>query len=169
MNENEQDIDLNNDVVNDEEGNIDDTTSELEELRAYKAEQEEVKRTAEQNRENAKRRVNQKQPTKTNLTPTDTNRDIQEIKFIHKVSTFAEENNLTKVQAERVLKLYPDATSETLKDPFIAEGLKAIARKERVEDSTPRTGRVSTIGGKNFSDMTHAEREKNFTKAYNLN
>lgn len=168
MNENEQDIDLNNDVVNETDTAID-VTAELEELRAYKAEQEEVKRTAEQNRENAQRRVNQKQSTKTNLTSTDTNRDIQEIKFIHKVSTFAEENNLTKVQAERVLKLYPDATSETLKDPFIAEGLKAIARKERVEDSTPRTGKVSTIGGKNFSEMTHAEREKNFTKAYNLN
>ena len=168
MNENEQDIDLNNDVVNETDTTID-VTAELEELRAYKAEQEEVKRTAEQNRENAQRRVSQKQPTKTNLTSTDTNRDIQEIKFIHKVSTFAEENNLTKVQAERVLKLYPDATSETLKDPFIAEGLKAIARKERVEDSTPRTGKVSTIGGKNFSEMTPAEREKNFTKAYNLN
>jgi LAS superfamily LD-carboxypeptidase LdcB len=166
MNENEQDIDLNNDVVDEGVETIDDTASELEELRAYKAEQEELKRKADENRENAKRRVAQKQPTKTNLTSTD--KDIQEIKFIHKVSTFAEENNLTKIQAERVLKLYPDATSETLKDPFIAEGLKAIARKERVEDSTPKTGRVSTIGGKSFSEMTPAEREKNFTKAYNL-
>jgi len=48
MNENQEDIDLNNDVVNEEVGNIDDTTSELEELRAYKAQQEEAKLQAEQ-------------------------------------------------------------------------------------------------------------------------
>ena len=94
----------------------------------------------------------------------DTIKDIQEIKFLRKRDTFAEENNLTKAQAEKVLTLYPNATAETLKDPFIAEGIKAIARKERVDEATPGAGKISTVNGKTFTQMTEEERSVNWIK-----
>lgn len=87
-------------------------------------------------------------------------KDIAEIKFLRKIERFAEDNSLTKAQAEKVLKLYPDATSEILKDPFIAEGLKALARKERVENSTPGAGRPSNSTSKGYSEMTLEERKR---------
>lgn len=151
------------------------TTEELEALDAQETHTptiEKSDREVELEKRNAilQRLLNKKNKTvsTTNTNNSDTSKDIQEIKFIHKVATFAEENSLTKTQAERVLKLYPDATSETLKDPFIAEGLKAIARKERVDDATPRAGKVTSIAGKTFAEMTPQERESNFTKMYNL-
>ena len=116
------------------------------------------------------RLLNKKNKTTTNV-PNKSNssdKDIQEIKFIHKVSTFAEEHGLSKMQAERVLKLYPDANSETLKDPFVSEGIKALAKKERVDESTPRQGRVSTMAGKSFKEMSEDERKSNFVRMYNL-
>jgi hypothetical protein len=163
MNENTQDIDLNNDVVNETNTDIDDVSAELEELRAYKAEQEEARLQAERNREAAKRRLAQKQPTNTNVNNT-VLKDIAEIKFARKIDTFAEENGLTRTQAERILKLEPNATADTLKDPFYAEGLKAIARKERVENATPGASSQVSVNGKSFKDMTPDERKANFSK-----
>lgn len=164
MDENIQDIDLeNNDVIEtteEETQEVDEITQELEELRAYKAEIEK--------KEAIRRRLAKKQPTNNNLTKESLN-DIQEIKFIHKVSTFAEENNLTKMQAERVLKLYPNANAETLKDPFIAEGLKALVRKERVEANTPGINGTVKVAGKTFKEMTPEERKANFAKIVGSN
>lgn len=161
MNETNEDIDLNNDVVNEEAGTIDDTNSELEELRAYKAQQEEAQAQAERNREAAQRRLSQKKPTNVNNTVL---KDIAEIKFARKIDTFAEENGLTRTQAERILKIEPNATADTLKDPFYAEGLKAIARKERVENATPGASSQVSVNGKSFKDMTPDERKANFSK-----
>ncbi len=163
MNENTQDIDLNNDVVNETETNLEDVTAELEELRAYKQAQEEAQAQAERNREAAKRRLAQKQPTNTNVNNS-VLKDIAEIKFARKIDTFAEENGLTRTQAERVLKIEPNATAETLKDPFIAEGIKALARKERVENATPGASTQISVNGKSFKEMTPQERAANFAK-----
>ena len=160
MNENNQD----NQVFDEPVTNIDDVTAELEELRAYKQAQEEAQAQAERNREAAKRRLAQKQTTNTNVTTPDLARDIQEIKFARKIDTFAEENGLTRVQAERVLKIEPNATAETLKDPFIAEGIKALARKERVENATPGASTQISVNGKSFKEMTPQERAANFAK-----
>lgn len=169
MENNESTVENLENLTTEELEALDQATPEPQDSIDYKAKAE----AAEKRAAILQRLLNKKDktvsPTNTNVTPTETVKDIQEIKFIHKVSTFAEDNNLTKAQAERVLKLYPDATSETLKDPFIAEGLKAIARKERVEDSTPKAGRVTAVAGKGFSEMSEKEREANFTKMYGLN
>lgn len=105
--------------------------------------------------------------TKTNTNksgPGDISKDIEEIRFLRKVDTFAEDNGLTKAQAQRVLSINPNATSETLKDPFFAEGLKAIARKEKVESATPGSGRVAVVNGKSFKELSRDERIANFGK-----
>lgn len=94
----------------------------------------------------------------------DSSKDIQEIKHALKVDNFAEEHGLTKIQARKVLEINPNATADTLKDPFIAEGIKAMARKERVDNATPSGGRVTTINGKTFKDMTEDERKANYSK-----
>ena len=101
--------------------------------------------------------------TTTNNQP-DYSKDIAEIKLARKIDSFSEENGLTRVQAEKILSLYPNATAETLKDPFIAEGIKAIARKERVDNATPNSSRGAVINGKTFRDMTRDERIANFSK-----
>lgn len=163
MNETPEDIAFNNDVVNETETAIDDVSVELEELRAFKAQQEEAMQLAERNREAAKRRLAQKPPTNTNVNNT-VLKDIAEIKFARKIDTFAEENGLTRTQAERILKIEPNATTETLKDPFYAEGLKAIARKERVDNATPGASNQVSVNGKSFKDMTPQERQANFSK-----
>jgi hypothetical protein len=114
----------------------------------------------------AQRLLNKKD--KTNNNPNHAvDAEIEEIRFIHKVSTFAEQHNLTKTQAEYIIKHYPNATDAILKDPFVASGLKALARTERVENSTPGAGRATTVNGKTFKDMTREERIENFSKLFN--
>lgn len=88
-------------------------------------------------------------------------KDIAEIKFYRKVEVFAEENGLNKKQAEQVLKLYPNATAETLKDPFIQAGINALARKERVAENTPRgSSTKSTTSSKSYGQMTQEEKKE---------
>lgn len=155
--ENIQDIDLvNNDVIEtteEETPEVDEVTQELEELRAFKAEIEKKNAIA--------RRLAKKAPTtnKTNLIDQDLAKDIQEFKFDRKVSRFAEENGLTKSQAEKVLTLKPDATASDLNDEFIKAGLEALSKKSRVVLNTPR-GRnsVSSSPSKSLSEMTEAEK-----------
>ena len=155
--ENIQDIDLeNNDVIETtEEGTqeVDDVTRELEELRAFKAEIEKKNAIA--------RRLAKKAPTtnKTNIIDQDLAKDIQEFKFDRKVSRFAEENGLTKTQAEKVLSYKPNATAEDLNDEFIRAGLEALAKKTKVAQNTPR-GRnsISSAPAKSLSEMTEAEK-----------
>lgn len=97
----------------------------------------------------------------------DYTKDVLEIKQALKIDRFAEENGLTKSQARRVLEINPNANSETLKDPFIAEGLKALARKERVDEATPQGGKVTTINGKSFKEMSEEERKASYSKMIN--
>jgi len=144
------------------------TTEELEQLDQETPNPTEAKdEVAELKKRNAilQRLLSKKnKPTNTNLTTPDLSKDIQEIKFARKIDTFAEENGLSRVQAERVLKIEPNATAETLKDPFIAEGIKALARKERVENATPGASNQVSVNGKSFKEMTPQERAANFVK-----
>jgi hypothetical protein len=144
------------------------TTEELEQLDQETPNPTEAKdEVAELKKRNAilQRLLSKKnKPINTNLTTPDLSKDIQEIKFARKIDTFAEENGLTRVQAERILKLEPNATAETLKDPFYAEGIKALARKERVENATPGASNQISVNGKSFKEMTPEERKANFTK-----
>lgn len=154
MDENIQDIDLeNNDVIETTES-VDEVTQELEELRAYKAEIEKKNAIA--------RRLAKKVPTinKTNTIDQDLANDIAEFKFERKVSRFAEENGITKVQAEKLFTLKPNATAEDLKDEFVQAGLQALERKQKVVANTPR-GRnsVSSAPAKSLSEMTTAEKQ----------
>jgi len=110
------------------------------------------------------RLMNKKNKPTTNLTNPDLSKDIAEIKLARKIDTFAEENGLSRVQAERVLKLEPNANAETLKDPFYAEGIKALARKERVDNATPGASTQVSVNGKSFKEMTPQERTASFSK-----
>ena len=102
--------------------------------------------------------------TNDNKPNSDFTKDILEVRQALKVDAFAEENGLTKAQARKVFEINPNATAETLKDPFIAEGLKAIARKDRVDEATPQGGRVTTVNGKTWKDMSEDERRANYKK-----
>lgn len=163
MNENIQDIDLNNDVVNEEEVVIDDITSELEELRAYKAQQEEAKLQAERNREAAKRRLAQKQPINSNLNQSAL-KDLEEVKFALKVDNLAEQTGFTKAQIKEVLKKIPNATAELILDPIVATGLREEARKASLQANTPGAGKPATVNGRTFKEMSKEERQANFGK-----
>jgi hypothetical protein len=102
-----------------------------------------------------KSKVEEKPITKNNL-----ENEIAEIKFSLKVANFAEENGLSKKQAEQVLKLNPNATAETLQDPFFKAGLEALQKKNRVEENMPKGGSGrSTKPEKKYSDMTEDERK----------
>jgi hypothetical protein len=163
MNENEQDIDLNNDVVDEGAEDIDDSASELEELRAYKQAQEEAKAKAEQNREAAKRRLAQKQPNNSNLNQS-TLKDLEEVKFALKVENLSEQTGFTKQQIKDVLKMIPQATVETFTNPLISDGLKEQLRKASLQANTPGAGKPATVNGKSFKEMTKKERQNNFNK-----
>lgn len=90
--------------------------------------------------------------------------DIAEIKQFHKISSFAENNGLTKAQAEQVLKYNPNATAESLKDPVVSAIVSTLARQERVENATPRSTSANTVNGKTFQTMTRDERVANWSK-----
>lgn len=167
MNETNEDIDLNNDVVKEasnDNQDVDSQLAELEELRAYKAQQEEARLQAERNREAAKRRLAQKQPTNNNLIPNETIKDLEEVKFALKVENLSEQTGFTKSQIKDVLKMIPNATVETFTNPLIAEGLKEQLRKERLAVNTPGVGKPATINGKSFKEMSREERVANFDK-----
>lgn len=160
MDENIQDIDLvNNDVTETiDTTTVDETelaTQELEDLRAFKADIEKKNAIA--------RRLAKKAPTTTNkpnLNDQELAKDIAEFKFDRKVSRFAEDNGLTKLQAERVLAYNPNATAEDLKDEFIKAGVEALARNQKLVANTPR-GRnsVSSAPAKSLSEMTPTEKQ----------
>lgn len=153
-----QDVDLeNNETVIDTttDTEVDEVTQELEDLRAYKAEIEKKNAIA--------RRLSKKASTNTNKSNSldqDLANDIAEFKFDRKITRFADENGISRVQAERLLTLKPNATAEDLKDEFIRAGLDALSKKQRVENNTPR-GRnsVSSVQAKPLSEMTLAEKE----------
>lgn len=94
----------------------------------------------------------------------DLSKDIMEVRQALKVDRFAEDNGLTKAQARKVLEINPNATAETLKDPFIAAGLDKIKRQDRVDDATPQGGRVTTVNGKSWKEMSDDERKANYLK-----
>jgi len=96
-----------------------------------------------------------------NTNNSDLDKDVAEIKFFHKIENFARDNNLSRTQAEYVLKNFPNANAEILKDPFVAAGLKALSSKERIQDNTPR-GRASspTVGNKSISEMSASEKQE---------
>lgn len=131
----------------------------LEEItkRAEKAE----RRAATLQRILNKRGRNTETISKNNTNNSDLEKDIAEIKFNNKVDVFARDNSLSRAQAEYVLKNFPNANAEILKDPFVAAGLKAMATKERIQDNTPR-GRASspTSGNKPLSEMTPQEKQE---------
>jgi hypothetical protein len=124
----------------------------------YKAELEKEKqRTA-----TLQRLLNKK--AKPEITKQDNNpsiqKDIEEIKFNQKIISFADDNKLSKKEAEMVLKMFPNATSETLQDPFVKGGLENIARQERVKANTPSgSNGKSTAQDKTYSEMSKKERE----------
>jgi len=169
MNENTQDIDLNNDVVNEVEelDNTNDYLTELEELRAYKAEQEQARQRALQNKEAAKRRLAQKQPQsiKTNLTQ-DISKDLEEVKFALKVENFVRQTGFTRDQIETVLKKIPNATVDLLLDEELGIGKNFTEklRSESFKANTPGSSRPATVNGKSFKEMTREERVANFNK-----
>lgn len=158
--ENIQDIDLeNNDVTETvDTTTVDETelaTQELEDLRAFKADIEKKNAIA--------RRLAKKAPTNTNkpnLIDEDLAKDIAEFKFDRKVSRFADENGISRLQAERLFNLKPNATADDLKDEFIKAGLEAVSKQNRVVANTPR-GRnsVSSTPAKTLSEMTQTEKE----------
>lgn len=163
MNENPEDIDLNNDVVNEEVVSSMSTTSELEELRAYKAQQEEARLQALKNREAAQRRLAQKPTTNSNLNQS-TLKDLEEVKFALKVENLSEQTGFTKTQVKDVLKMIPQATVETFTNPLIADGLKEQLRKASLQANTPGAGKPATVNGKSFKEMSKEERKANFGK-----
>lgn len=128
----------------------------------YKAQYEAEKRRAA----TLQRLLNKKGKTinNDNKTNNDLTKDVLEIRQALKIDKFAEENGITKAQARKVLEINPNATAETLKDPFIAEGLKAIERRERVENAIPQGGRPTTVNGKTWKEMNDDERRAAYTK-----
>ena len=154
---------LTNEELEAMEDNTDIDNNDSEPTIDYKAKAEAAERRAA-TLQRLLNKKGEKTINKTNTNSQDLSKDIAEIKLARKIDTFAEENGLSRTQAEKVLTLYPSATSETLKDPFIAEGIKALARKERVDMATPRAGRASVINGKSFREMSRDERIANFSK-----
>lgn len=127
----------------------------------YKARAEAAERKAA----TLQRLLNKKSEKTINKTNQDDySQDIREIKQNLKIENFADEHNLTKAQAKKLFEVNPNPTADTLKDPFIAEGLKALARKDRISNAMPQGGRVSTVGGKSFKEMNEDERRANYAK-----
>ena len=106
------------------------------------------------------RLLNKKDKTinKTN-TNTELEKDIAEIKLSRKVDRFAEENNLSRAQAEKVFKLNPNPTAEFLKDPFIASGLQDMTRRDRVDNAMSGGVRTPITSSKPFAEMTDSEKQ----------
>jgi hypothetical protein len=140
---------------------IEEEEEEAEPTIDYKAKAEAAERRAA----TLQRLLNKKGGKTINKTNTvDYSQDILEIKQNLRIDSFAEENGLTKAQARKVFEINSNPTSELLKDPFISEGLKAIARKERVDNATPAGGRATTVNGKSFKEMTEEDRRANYSK-----
>lgn len=169
MDENTQDIDLeNNDVTSEDIDTTVDTqdeeVSELEQLRAFKAEiekKEAIRRRLAKKQENFNKTVSS---TNTNLTPNDISKDLEEVKRALKVENLAEQTGFTKAQVREVLAMIPNATAETFTNPLIAEGLKEAQRKAKIASNTPGAGKPATVAGKTFKEMNRAERIANFEK-----
>lgn len=152
-----QDIDLeNNDDIT-----IDESEAELEELRAFKANALKKQAIATRLAKKSNAPI-----IKTNL-DTQLEQDIAEFKFERKVVKFAEENGISRLQAEKVLTYKPNATADDLNDPFIKAGIEALIKsseKEAINNKNARnipSGRnsVSSTPTKSLNEMTKEEKD----------
>lgn len=104
---------------------------------------------------------------KTNSTTEDLS-DIREtvknLSLSEKKRQFGYEHNLSPEETDAVFRLNPNPDKKTLEDPFIKGGLEAIRAKKRIEGAIPSsTGKVPTVNGKTWAQMTAEERQANFS------
>jgi hypothetical protein len=152
-------LELQND--NDENGSVE---TPVDYKAQYEAEKE-AREKAERRAATVQRLLNKKPKTETlnnrNGNITNLEKDIADIKFSNKIDNFARENSMNRSQAEYIFKLYPNATEEILKDPFVKAGLKAIASEKRLSDNTPRGRSASqSTSNKSYKEMNQSEKEE---------
>lgn len=74
---------------------------------------------------------------------------------------FAWEFSLSPEETDKVFSITQNPTKETLNDPFIKAGLKAVRAAKSVAEATPSpSGRVTTFNGKSFKDLSREDRKK---------
>lgn len=133
----------------------------------WKAKAEEAERKAATLQRILNKKQKNLQTIKQEGTPA--NSDVAELKYYHKIETLAEEAGITKAQAKKLLEVNPNATVETLKDPFFAEGLKALVRRDNIDSAMPARSSLGSVNGKSFSQMSREERVANFSKITGAN
>jgi hypothetical protein len=162
-NHDEDEDDDDNDGVDtrlDKDGKKIQETPEQEIARLRKLEAKTLKDRAIARRQAKREGKGGRTTTQTKSLDPETLKDIAEIKFDKKVAKFADANDLSIAQAERVLKHNPNATAEDLKDPFIKAGIDAIGRRDRLERNSPKGKQTrSATPSKPLSEMTPAERD----------
>lgn len=89
---------------------------------------------------------------------------VKNLSLSEKKRQFGYEHNLSPEETDAVFRLNPNPDKKTLEDPFIKGGLEAIRAKKRVEGAIPSsTGKVPTVNGKTWAQMTAEERQANFS------
>lgn len=108
-------------------------------------------------------KVEKPQPNSTTDDLSDIRETVSKLSLSEKKRQFGYEYNLSPEETDAVFRLNPNPDKKTLEDPFIKGGLEAIRAKKRVEGAIPSsTGKVPTVNGKTWSQMTPEERKSNF-------
>lgn len=155
-------------IPEEEEETLEETPEETPE---ETEEEEEDEDKVKLERENAKlRRLLKKKPKKqTNQAELDDDikEDVKYLKLSEKKREFGYAHGLSPEATDKVFSINAKPDAETLKDPFIVAGLKAIERKQKVSANTPSSSAKATIGKAGFNELSDADKQIAYEKYMN--
>jgi hypothetical protein len=131
------------DSVEDEEQELEEESEEDE--TDWKAEALKYKAIALRNKKKSTKQINNKLTDKAQTLDGEVGGRIANLEMAERKRQFQYDYGLSPKEVDRVFKVDPNPTAETLKDPFIKAGLQAIRSQERVDNNTPSSSAKSPV------------------------
>lgn len=159
--------DENQDVELEQQNNeeeVEQSDEETTEEKDWEAEAKKWQAIASRNKKKQEKKPEQKETLETDDDP-DIRKDIEFLKQSEKKRTFGYEHGLSPEETDKIFKINPNPTAETLKDPFVKAGLDAIRRANRVDANTPSSSTKSNPAlSKKFSELNKSEKDAAWQK-----
>lgn len=151
------------------EDDQEESQEEVEEEDSTESEEEQDSEAEKLKAENAKlRRLLKKKdpPKQTNQAELDEDiiEDVKSLKLSERKRQFGYEHGLSPEATDKVFSINPNPSKETLKDPFIQAGIKAIERQKKVSLNTPSSSAKAPTNSEAFHKKSDVERQQEFEK-----
>ena len=166
----DEDADSDDDSDSDEDSDEDDSDDE-DKKPVTRGELKKILKS-NQNRSNAKRRVDSKKgrdtrpPSKTEARLSKIEQSQSRAELLERKRQFGYDNGLSPKEVDVVFRLTRRPTKKFLAIPYVKGAIDAIREQSNVRSNTPRSsgGTFKTSGGKDWKDLKPDERQANFSE-----